>query len=114
MLSGARPGALGPEPMCRLCPVRRAIASDVNPDRAGGPTGGRHCLRPGAGPERGDFVRLIAEGLTITPEVVAAVWHKGCETSDGDPAGDAGRPLPPWRPLATDLQALDQNLGSKP
>lgn len=34
------------------------------------------------GPEMEDFAALIAAGTTITPEVVAAVWHtpKDCDT----------------------------------
>lgn len=65
-------------------------------------------------PEMRDFVRLIAEGVTITPEVVAAVWHHWFGTSDGDPAGDVEPATPGMEALAADLQGLHQDLGSKP
>jgi hypothetical protein len=49
----------------------------------------------------GDFVQLLAAGEPITPEVVAAVWHKWF--------GDPEQPEPPTAEmggLAFDLQAL--------
>src|SRR5687768_11861270 len=52
-------------------------------------------------PEMEDFVRLIAEGMSITPEVVAGVWHKWF----GDPSGQPGPPSSEMEALAIDLQA---------
>jgi hypothetical protein len=50
-------------------------------------------------PEMGDFTRLIAEGETITPKVVATVWHKWFgEGPEPEP------PTPAMEALAVDLQ----------
>ena len=46
-------------------------------------------------PEMEDFAALIAAGTTITPEVVATVWHKWFgEPSEqpGPPTAEMGRP----------------------
>lgn len=65
-------------------------------------------------PEMRDFVRLIAEGVTITPEVVATVWHKWFGTSDGDPARDAQPATPGMEALAADLQAIQEDSDLNP
>lgn len=53
-------------------------------------------------PETDDFARLIAEGETITPEVVAMVWHKWF----GDPSEEPSGPTPEMVALAADLQTI--------
>lgn len=58
-------------------------------------------------PEMEDFVRLIAEGTFITPEVVATVWHKWV----GDSAEEPGPPSTAMEALATDLQAVHHLAG---
>lgn len=49
-------------------------------------------------PEIEDFTRLIAKGKPITPEVVAAVWHKWF--------GDSKKPTPRITALANDLRSI--------
>jgi hypothetical protein len=51
-------------------------------------------------PEAEDFARLIAAGEPITPEVVAAVWHKWF----GDPSEKPETSTPAMEDLAADLQ----------
>lgn len=58
-------------------------------------------------PEMEDFARLVAGGTTITPEVVANVWHKWF----GDPADDPGPPTSCMAALAADLLAVQQTYG---
>ena len=53
-------------------------------------------------PEMEDFAALITAGGTITPEAVAAVWHKWF----GDPSEAPGRPTQGMDALAADLQAI--------
>lgn len=53
-------------------------------------------------PEMEDFVRLLAAGEPITPEVVAGVWHKWF----GDDSEEPGPPTAGMTALAADLQAL--------
>lgn len=60
-----------------------------------------------------DFDALIAAGETITPEVMATVWHKWFGDSFGE---TAGQPLPPASAmiaLAADLQALRAGTGNR-
>lgn len=55
-------------------------------------------------PEMEDFARLIADGEAITPEVVAAVWHKWFgEGSEPEP------PTPAMESLAADFQAIGRH-----
>jgi len=58
-------------------------------------------------PEMKDFVRLIAKGEPITPEVVAAVWHKWF----GEPSEEPDPPTFRIEPLAADLAAVQESLG---
>lgn len=62
-------------------------------------------------PETGDFVRLIEEGVTITPEVVAAVWHEWFGDSDGETAGEVEPATPAMKALVADLQAAQREAG---
>ncbi len=57
-------------------------------------------------PEMEDFARVIAAGGTITPEVVATVWHKWF----GDPAEEPAGPTPGMAALAADLQAIQSGV----
>jgi hypothetical protein len=52
--------------------------------------------------ETEDFTRLIAKGELITPEVVAAVWHKWFGESSEEP----GQPTTGMTALAVDLAAI--------
>jgi hypothetical protein len=45
-------------------------------------------------PEVEDFIRLIVKGEPITPEVVAAVWHKWF----GDTSEEPQSPRTGWQP----------------
>lgn len=60
------------------------------------------------GPEMEDFAALITAGRTITPEVVASVWHKWFGNSPGDTAGDPEKPTSAMAALAADLQAVQR------
>jgi hypothetical protein len=64
-------------------------------------------------PEMEDFAALIAAGETITPEVVATVWHKWFGTSYGDPAGVVEPATPGMEALATDLQSVHLRFSRK-
>lgn len=64
-------------------------------------------------PEMEDFVRLIAEGVTITPEVVADVWHKWFGDTFGGTIGEPGPPSLAMAALAADLQAVRHGLGHR-
>jgi hypothetical protein len=57
-------------------------------------------------PEMEDFAALITAGGAITPEVVAAVWHKWFGDSFGETTGEPELPTPAMESLAADLQAL--------
>lgn len=54
------------------------------------------------GSEIGEFTALVAAGATITPEVVATVWHKW----SGDPSVEPAPPDANMAALANDLQRL--------
>lgn len=58
-------------------------------------------------PEMEDFARHIAEGEAITPEVVAAVWHKWF----GDNSEEPEPPTAGMAALAADLQAVQRSSG---
>lgn len=58
-------------------------------------------------PEMEDFARLIAAGTPITPEVVAAVWHKWF----GDTEEVPEPPTPGMAALAASLQTVQQDFG---
>lgn len=60
-------------------------------------------------PEMRDFVQLMRAGVTITPEVVATVWHKWFGTGDGGPAGGVDPATSGMEALASDLEACRQN-----
>jgi hypothetical protein len=62
-------------------------------------------------PEMEDFTRLIAEGETITPEVVATVWHKWFGDSFGETAGEPEPATPAMSALAADLHAVQLDFG---
>jgi hypothetical protein len=62
-------------------------------------------------PEMEDFAALIAAGTTITPEVVAAVWHKWFGDSLGNSNSDIEPPTSRMFALAADLQALQAGAG---
>jgi hypothetical protein len=55
-------------------------------------------------PEMRDFVRLIAAGTAITPEVVADVWHNWF----GEPSELPGPPTSGMAALAADLREVQQ------
>jgi hypothetical protein len=57
-------------------------------------------------PEMEDFAALIAACETITPDVVAVVWHKWFGDSRGNTGGEPEQPTPAMEALAADLQAL--------
>lgn len=59
-------------------------------------------------PEMEDFAALIAAATTITPEVVAAVWHKWFGDSFGNTDDDPAPPTSGMEALATDLQAIQR------
>jgi hypothetical protein len=61
-------------------------------------------------PEMEDFAALITAGAPITPEVVAAVWHKWFGESDGETAGEPEPPTTAMVALAADLQALQRGI----
>lgn len=56
--------------------------------------------------EMEDFAALIAAGTTVTPEVVAAVWHKWFGDSQGNSAGEPEAPTAAMAALAADLQSI--------
>jgi hypothetical protein len=60
-------------------------------------------------PEMEDFAALIAARETITPEVVATVWHKWFGDSFGETAGQPAPPTSAMVALAADLQAIQGN-----
>lgn len=64
-------------------------------------------------PEMEDFAALIADGTTITPEVVATVWHKWFGDSFGETARQPEPPTPAMVALAADLQALQAGTGNR-
>lgn len=64
-------------------------------------------------PEMKDIVRLIAEGVAITPEVVATVWHKWFEDSWGHTTSKVEPATPAMEALAADLQAIQHAFGPK-
>ena len=53
-------------------------------------------------PEMEDFAALVTAGAPITPEVVAAVWHKWF----GEPSKEPAAPTAGMEAMATDLQAI--------
>lgn len=53
-------------------------------------------------PEAADFARYMAAGRTITPDVVATVWHEWF----GDSADTRPEPASAMEALAADLQAI--------
>jgi hypothetical protein len=53
-----------------------------------------------------DLARLIADGGTISPDVVATVWHKWV----GGGAGEPESPTPAMEALAADFQAAAERL----
>ena len=57
-------------------------------------------------PEMEDFAALIVAGSTITPEVVATVWHKWFGNSFGETTGEPEMPTSGMVALASDLQAI--------
>ncbi|WP_306917112.1 MULTISPECIES: hypothetical protein [unclassified Arthrobacter] len=59
--------------------------------------------------EMEDFARLIAERETITPDVVATVWHRWFGNSAGEAAGEPEPPTPAMEALAADFQAVAEH-----
>jgi hypothetical protein len=57
-------------------------------------------------PEMEDFAALITAGTSITPEVVATVWHKWFGDSFGDSTGEPEPATPTMAALAVDLQDI--------
>lgn len=57
-------------------------------------------------PEMEDFAALIAAGTSITPDVVATVWHKWFGDSLGEAAGEPEPPTSAMEALAADLKVL--------
>lgn len=57
-------------------------------------------------PEMGDFVRVITQGVAITPEVVATIWHKWFGDSPGGTATEVEPATPAMEALAVDLAVL--------
>jgi hypothetical protein len=57
-------------------------------------------------PEMEDFAAVITAGTPITPEVVAAVWHKWFGDSFGNTDGEPEPPTSGMAALATDLQVI--------
>lgn len=64
-------------------------------------------------PEMEDFAALIAAGETITPQVVATVWHKWFGDSLGNTDGEPEQPTAGMSALAADLQALQQDFAGQ-
>lgn len=64
-------------------------------------------------PEMRDFAALIAAGTTITPEVVATVWHKWFGDSRGETTGEVEPPTSAMTALAADLQAIQAGVGNR-
>lgn len=62
----------------------------------------------GYDPEMEDFAALITAGTTITPEVVAEVWHKWFGDSKGETEGEPEPPTPAMTALAADLQDVQR------
>ena len=61
-------------------------------------------------PEIEDFTRLIAKGEPVTPELVAAVWHKWF----GDSTEAPPPPTPRITALANDLRTIQRERASQP
>lgn len=59
-------------------------------------------------PETCDFVRLIGEGVTITPEIIATVWHTWLGDSRGYTKGEVEPATPAMEALAADLQVIQR------
>ncbi|MET1088008.1 MAG: hypothetical protein ABWY04_12950 [Arthrobacter sp.] len=59
-------------------------------------------------PEMEDFAALITAGAPITPEVVAAVWHKWFGDGSGETAGEPEPPTAGMEALASDLQTIQR------
>ena len=59
--------------------------------------------------EMEDFAALIAAGEPITPEVVAAAWHKWFGDSLGNTDGQPEPPTSGMTALAADLQAVAES-----
>jgi hypothetical protein len=57
-------------------------------------------------PEMEDFAALVTAGGSISPEVVATVWHKWFGDSFGETAGEPEPPTPGMTALAADLQTI--------
>lgn len=87
--------------------LRSAITERLNAHDLAGVMGRR---APGNeyDPEMEDFASLIARGEPITPEVVAAVWHKWFGDSRGNSAGEPEPPTPAMAALAAELQDLQR------
>jgi hypothetical protein len=60
-------------------------------------------------PEMEDFAALVTRGEPVTPEVVAAVWHKWFGDSQGNSAGEPERPTAAMPALAADLQDVQHS-----
>jgi hypothetical protein len=60
-------------------------------------------------PEVEDFAALIAAGATITPDVVATVWHKWFGDSAGNASGEVETPTLAMHALAAGLQAIGRH-----
>ncbi|QYF88465.1 hypothetical protein [Arthrobacter sp. PAMC25284] len=56
-------------------------------------------------PEMEDLARFMAAGGTVTPDVVATVWHKWF----GNPAEARPEPTPAMAALAADLQGIERS-----
>lgn len=63
-------------------------------------------------PEMEDFVALIARGEPVTPESVAAVWHKWFGDSQSNSIGEPEPPNPAMAALAADLQEFQHSFVS--
>lgn len=59
--------------------------------------------------EMEDFAALIAAGTTITPEVVATVWHKWFGDSQGNTGGEPEPATAAMAALAGDLQVIQRD-----
>ena len=59
-------------------------------------------------PEMEDFAALITTGGTITPEIVATVWHKWSGDSLDNTKGEPERATPAMAALAADLQEVQR------
>lgn len=59
-------------------------------------------------PEMEDFAALMTAGTHITPEAVAAIWHKWSGDSAGETAGEPEPPTSGNVALAADLQTIQR------